>query len=334
MFDVTDLTRIAPVLDSRAVTFENPTGERGAGGRAGGGRKGAPSRVIQGGERVTLADLAGPGTIRHIWMTFPPDRPARMRAVYLEVRYGGLSYPSVSVPCLDFFGSPHGRPVAYSSALTSMPEARGFNSYIPMAFGERIRIDLVNGDPDPIVLYFQIDYTLGESASGRLHVGFRRENPTVAKRDFVVTDGLRGPGRFLGWVGGVRPIDGGQWYGEGEVKVYRDGDRELPTICGTGLEDYVGSAWGMGPHAGLYSGAPLEVSGRGPIPKFVGFYRWHVLDPIMFSTDLRVTLQQIGADRGGLAERVDDYCAAAFTVCERAQPVPEVDVAATVADLE
>lgn len=371
MFDVTDLTRIAPVLDSRSVTFENPTGERGAGGAAAGGRKGAPSRLVQPDERVVLADLAGPGTIRHIWLTFPPGPPEQMRAVYFEVTYDGLDEPSISVPCLDFFGSPHGRPVAYASALTSMQQGRGFNSYLPMAFGERVRVELVNASGRAMPVYYQIDYTLGmQRDSGRLHVSFRRRNATVLREDFVIAEGLRGPGRFLGCVVGVRPIDPGTWYGEGEVKVYLDGDAELPTICGTGLEDYVGSAWGMGPHHAWYAGAPLDVrkpgAQLGELPDYVGFYRWHVLDPIMFRDELRVTIQQIGADhflpgqeerlaeaeaqgrvagtginrdRGGpllasgIFERVDDYCATAFTVCAQPQPVPRLDVAGAVADL-
>jgi hypothetical protein len=175
----------------------------------------------------------------------------------------------------------------------------------------------------------------------------------------VIAAGLRGPGRFLGCNVGVRVIDPGDWYGEGEVKVYRDGDDAFPTICGTGLEDYVGSAWGLGAHAAPYGGAPLVV---GP---FVGFYRWHVPDPIMFARDLRVTIQQIGTTffapgqqqeyeafrsshegcglgwvegRGGLLalgmhERVDDYCAAAFVYCAEPHPVPRIDVPAATADI-
>jgi len=133
-------------------------------------------------------------------------------------------------------------------------------------------------------------------------VVYRRENPTALERDFTICDGLAGPGRFLGCVVGVRVLDGGAWYGEGEVKMYIDGDSDQPTICGTGLEDYVGTAWGMGPHQARYAGAPLEVrppnapateepSGN---PDFVGFYRWHVPDPVIFQSSLRVTIQQIG----------------------------------------
>jgi D-arabinan exo alpha-(1,3)/(1,5)-arabinofuranosidase (non-reducing end) len=365
---------VDPRLDSRAVTFENPTGARGAGGESHGGRKGAPSRRIGAGERVVLADLQGPGVLRHIWMTIQPAPPEQMRGLCLEVFYDGAPEPSVSVPCLDFFGLPHGRPVAYDSALSAAHEGRGFNSYVPMPFRDRVRVELANEGTAPSLLYFQIDYTLQpelEPKTGLLHVTFRRENPTVQRRDFVIADGVRGPGRFLGCNVGVRVLDAGVWYGEGEVKVYRDGDDDLPTICGTGLEDYVGTAWGMGAHAAPFGGAPLVVSPPegidAPSPAFVGFYRWHLPDPIMYERDLRVTIQQIGAaffgagqeqefeeyarthpaagtgwnrDLGagvvawGIAERVDDYCATAFLYCEAAQAVPRIDVAAAVADVD
>lgn len=359
-------------LDSRAATFENPTGARGAGGSTFGGRKGAPNRRIAKGERVVLADIGGPGTIRHIWMTFPPGAPEAMRACSIEVFYDGRDEPSVSVPCLDFFGMPHGRPVAYQSALLAAQEGRGFSSWLPMPFAKHVRVEFVNSGARSTILYYQIDYTLQPEPPADLaylHVSFRRENPTVMRRDFVIADGFVGPGRFLGCNVGVRVIDSAQWYGEGEVKIFRDGDDELPTICGTGLEDYVGSAWGMGRHEALYGGAPLLVAppdGPRDLPDFVGFYRWHVPDPIMFREQVRVTIQQIGAmsfpggdvaarsayeatnpaaGRGwmelgstnpiiwGIAERVDDYCATAYVYCVEPQPVPRLDPALALADI-
>ena len=362
---------IDPTLDSRATSFENPTGERGAGGQVHHGRKGAPNRRLEPGERVVLADIEGPGVIRHIWMTFLPTRPERMRSLQLEVFYDGATEPSISVPCLDFFGLPHGRPVTYHSALIAVNEGRGFNSYIPMPFRKRVRIELTNGGEKRALLYYQVDYTLQPELPqqlGYLHSSFRRENPTTLREDFVIAEGLRGPGRFLGCSVGVRVIDEGAWYGEGEVKIYRDGDEALPTICGTGLEDYVGSAWGMGPHHAPYGGAPLVVGKNGEVdPDFVGFYRWHVPDPVMFERELRVTIQQIGAVfflpgqdeelaayeqthpvagagwvrdatpsllAWGIAERVDDYCATAFVYCVEPQAVPRLDLAAALADIE
>ncbi|HNM77985.1 MAG TPA: DUF2961 domain-containing protein [Tepidiformaceae bacterium] len=367
-----DPSRIDLSLDSRAITFENPTGARGAGGMAHRGRKGAPSRMLQPGETVELADIAGPGTIRHIWMTFPPARPEVMRALWIEVYYDGMSEPSISVPCLDFFGLACGRPVAYHSAMTSAQEGRGFNAYFPMPFRERFRMVITNGSARPQSFYYQVDYTLEKELpadAGYLHVSFRRENPTVMYRDFVIAEGLRGPGRFLGCAVGIRTIDPAGWYGEGELKVYLDGDSEFPTICGTGLEDYVGSAWGMGPHFAHYAGAPLQAQpeGRkGSVPDFISFYRWHVPDPIVFREELKVTIQQIGYESfredqeaefeaynrtnpaagagwrmkpwagmhaAGIAERVDDYSAAAFVYCREAQAVPRLDIAAAIADI-
>ncbi|MBI5946696.1 MAG: DUF2961 domain-containing protein [Chloroflexi bacterium] len=366
-----DASIIDTRLDSRAITFENPTGGRGAGGLARSGRKGAPSKTLEPGEHVVLADIAGPGTVRHIWMTFPPAPPEVMRGLWMEVFYDGMAEPGISAPCLDFFGLPHGRPVAFDSAMTSNHEGRGFNAYFPMPFRGSFRMELTNGSSRRLPFYYQVDYTLeGElpATAGYLHAAFRRENPTVMRRDFVIAEGLRGPGRFLGCVTGVRVLDAGDWYGEGEVKVYLDGDHALPTICGTGLEDYVGSAWGMGRHAAWYAGAPLLVHPphRPGSPDFVGFYRWHIPDPIVFRRELQVTIQQMGfagfrdgqeaefeayqaghpaagtgwdrsPSRGGLArgiaERVDDYCATAFVYCMEPQAVPRLDLAAALADI-
>jgi hypothetical protein len=371
MFSDFDPSRIDRSLDSRAATFENPTGARGSGGQARGGRKGSPSRRFSPGERVVLGDLTGPGTIRHIWMTFPPAPPETMRAMLLEAFYDGAAEPSISVPCLDFFGLPHGRPTAYDSALTSVHEGRGFNAYFPLPFRESLRIELTNGAKRPMDVYYQIDYTLQPSLpadTGFLHVSFHRENPTTPKRDFIISEGLRGPGRFLGCAVGIRTIDAAAWYGEGELKVYRDGDADFPTICGTGLEDYVGTAWGMAAHIAPYAGVPLDVREPGSRgnPDYVGFYRWHLPDPIVFERDLRVTIQQIGfavfnegqeaeferyqqtnpaAGPGwqlrpapgviarGIAERVDDYCAAAFIYCAEPQPVPRVSLTWALADI-
>ena len=298
-----DPSYIDPQIDSRSVSFENPTGGRGTGGRAGRGRKGSPVRLLHPGQTLVLADIRGPGTLRHFWMTFDDGEPEHARALRLEVFYDGAALPSISVPVLDFFGLPHGRRTEFYSVLMGANAGRAFNSYIPMPFAHSVRVEISNGSPRPSPLYYQIDYTLEPALaeqSGYLHAAFRRENPATPGRDFVIAEGLRGPGRFLGCVVGVRVLDEGDWYGEGEVKIYRDGDQEFPTYCGTGLEDYVGSGWGLHRHFGPYSGAPLDLrrppvgSETEPMPVFAGFYRWHLLDPVMFARELRVTIQQLG----------------------------------------
>jgi hypothetical protein len=369
-----DPSRIDTSLECRTLSFENPTGARGAAGAAARGRKGAPLAMLGPGQAVTLGDVEGPGTVRHVWMTFPPMPPEAMRAVHLEITWDDCEGPSVSVPCLDFFGLPHGRPAPLASALLAAQEGRGFNCWIPMPFRRRLRARLVNGSQRRFPFYYQISYTLGPvpADAGLLHASFRRENPTRLARDFVIAEGLAGPGRFLGCNVGVRVIhdEGFVWYGEGEVKMWIDGDGEHPTWCGTGLEDYVGTAWGMGAHGVPLQGVPLDLRDPGaprPMPDFVGFYRWHLPDPIVFRERLRVAIQQIGAlpvPKGrddlrqrmeregrlagtgwlalgsdvaevyGICERQDDYCATAYVYCREPQPVPRLDLAAALADIE
>ena len=235
-------------------------------------------------------------------------------------------------------------------------------------------MELTNSTLKHIPFYYQIDYTLQSELTeytGYLHVAFRRENPTVMKQDFVIAENLKGPGRFLGCAIGIRVLPSDfAWYGEGEVKFYLDEDRDYPTICGTGLEDYIGSAWGLGAHNGHFAGAPLVVKdpeSRNPNPDYVGFYRWHIPDPIIFRERIKVTIQQIGAvtilksqekkleeiekkhpvagqgwnvvkgdivHAWGIAERIDDYCAAAFVYCRTPQGVPRLDLDLALADID
>ena len=173
-------------LETRSISFENPTGARGAGGTTHGGRKGSPFKEIEAGERVVLADIEGRGTIRHVWITIPPAPPERMRAVRLEVFYGDLAEPSISVPLVDFFGVPLGRPVPLVTALSAIQEGRGFNAYYPMPFEKGLRFELVNESDARLLLYYQIDFSLDavrDREPSYLHVAYRRENPTVQKRE-------------------------------------------------------------------------------------------------------------------------------------------------------
>jgi hypothetical protein len=373
MWSPSDPARIDLTHEIRTISFENPSGAKGAAGSAFGGRKGAPNKILAPGEQLVLAEIAGPGRVRHVWMTFPPMPPEAMRSLWMEVYYDDAREPSVSAPCLDFFGLPHGRPAPYTSALAAAQEGRGFNSWLPMPFWRRIRIELTNGSERRVPFYYQVAYTLGQEPieNGLLHASFRRENPTALREDFVIADGLRGPGRFLGCNVGIRilPEPDFTWYGEGEVKMYLDHDDALPTWCGTGLEDYVGTAWGMGAHTTPLQGVPLVLQAPGQLgmPDFVSFYRWHVPDPIVFRSRCRVTIQQIGAvgvprgrgdirerlDREGrvagsgwyelpaggplesfaVCERQDDYCATSFVYCRDAQPVSRLDLAAATADI-
>ncbi|RPI21082.1 MAG: DUF2961 domain-containing protein, partial [Acidobacteria bacterium] len=199
-------------------------------------------------------------------------------------------------PLQDFFGIPWGRQVKFESALFSNPEGRSFNCSIPMPFRKEARLSVENQSPkDCSAFFYEVDCTVGDRLPEPLayfHARYRRENPTTPKKDFEILPQVKAKGRFLGCNVGVRPMGKlGEpfWFGEGEMKIYVDGDEQYPTLVGTGTEDLVGSAWGLGKFNHLYQGCLLSEKEDG----VWGFYRYHVPDPVYFHQSIRVTLQQM-----------------------------------------
>jgi len=306
---------------SRAATCENPTAESGAGGAARGGRKGAPCiPLLPAGQTATLLDFRGAGVVRHIWMTWLERDPLTLRNLILRAYWDDCPKPSIETPIGEFFGVAHGRAVDFASALTTMTLGRGFNCYYAMPFLRSARITIQNDLPDGRDLkfvFYQVDFEEWPAErmpadTGRLHGAFRRENPTRELHDYCLLDTTEGPGRLLGCVVGVRPL-APEWWGEGEVKCYIDGDCGLPTICGTGSEDYFCGAWGMERFVTPLHGCPLhEVSPTQPHGLF-SLYRFHAADPIYYRQSLRMTVQQIGhREPDGLFERSDDWSSLAL----------------------
>jgi hypothetical protein len=329
---------------SRSISFENPTGAPGEGGKTasnlGVGRKGFPAKNIEAGETVVLCDIQGPGTIRHLWMTGSfKDNPLALRSMVIRGYWENQSHPGIECPLGDFMGLAHARVTSYQSAVHSVGLNAALNFWLPMPFEQQGRLTLSNEGNEPIGIFYQVDYTIGDTHPaqfGRLHVCFRRENPTTLTKDFEILPTRMGKGRFLGAVIGIRSLED-HWWGEGEIKIYMDGDTEFPTICGTGSEDYVGLSYGIQLTPFQYHGCNLD-QGR-----FISMYRWHLLDPIYWKNSCRITIQQIGwspvkRDETGhpLYERQDDWCAAAFWY----ESVPDAplpafpDLAARLANLE
>lgn len=330
---------------SRAITAENPTGAVGKGGwassRLGPGRKGAPCIDLAPGIATTIADIEGPGVIRHIWFTVTRETPADpfvYRDLIFRVTWDGADRPAIEVPLGDFFGCGFGERVVYSSAAMAVAPTGGMNCYLPMPFRKRALVEIVS-DHDVVVpgFFYQIDYSLGDDLGPDdmyLHASWSRTNGDNALGvDHEIANITGGPGSYVGTQIFLAQL-GRFWYGEGEVKFSIDGDggASLPTIVGTGLEDYVGGGWGFQDKMGgetepqaitfdyLYCGYHQQVSASrmidcpyvGAMPPCHGMYRWHMPDPIRFRDQLRVTLQQIG-DRGGhLFERQDDISSVAY----------------------
>ena len=322
-------------LVSRSISFENPAGGPGEGGKAasnlGPGRKGSPMRSIKPGETVQLCDIQGPGTIRHIWITTERQPPV-LRSLVVRAYWEGQEHPSIECPLGDLFGFAHGKVMPYQSAVHSVGAAAGMNLWLPMPFVKRAKMTFTNEGTRAIPLFYQIDYTTGDKHAegvGRLHVLFRRENPTTLKHDFELLPLRKNKGRYVGSVIGIRNLHPDQWWGEGEIKVYMDGDQQWPTICGTGSEDYVGLSWGTQQTPFLYNGCSLDQKG------FVSMYRWHLPDPIAWQREARITIQQISWSKAGLAETQDDWsCATFWYEPAPSAPLPAMpDVKARTADI-
>jgi hypothetical protein len=341
-----DLWRLSSSV-TRSISAENPTGEKGKGGAAtsgtganaardlGLGWKVSPSIHIEAGEVATLADISGSGAVQHFWLTTHVNN---WRKLVLRFYWDGDESPAVEVPVGDFFGQGWGRFAQLSSLPVAVNPNGGFNCYWPMPFKSGARITLENLGDDQVTVYFQVDYALDPAVASAddvtyFHAQWRRSNPLVYKDVHTLVDGVSGSGHYVGtylaW--GVNSTG---WWGEGEIKYFLDGDTEFPTICGTGTEDYFGGAWnfdvpGSGytafstPFLGLHQ--ILRPDGLYQSQQRFGMYRWHIFDPIRFSSDLRVTIQALGwRSDGRYLPLQDDIASTAFWYGrETSYPQPE-----------
>ena len=282
------------------VSPENPTGAPGAGGRENRGAKGHAFETIPVGQSHVLADIHGAGTIDRIWMTIEDRSPEALRGLKLEIFWDGAATPAVSVPLGDFFLHGASQMLPMETALLASPEGRSFVSYIPMPFRRSARLVVTNESARQVnLIFYDVNYRRLRSQPDDalyFHAWWNRERATVLGRDFRILPRVGGRGRFLGASVTVltNPVYRDTWWGEGEVKMYLDGDRDHASLVGTGAEDYIGTAWGQGAYINRFQGAPIatwEGGGRWT------FYRWHIPDPIFFARDIEVTLQQIGGAR-------------------------------------
>lgn len=309
--------------ESRSISPENFTGGKGQGGMAklsdsldkrkaiaghqareiGQGWKLNPKVEIQAGETFTLAEITGPGAIQHIWLTPSDD----WRLQILRIYWDDEKEPSVEVPIGDFFGQGWNVYAHINSMPVAVNPGSGFNCYWMMSFRKKCRITLENLNPKVVGLYYSIDYTLTRVADdyAYFHAQFRKNKPDGKEYNSIYTilDNVKGKGQYIGtymaW--GVKNQG---WWGEGEIKFFIDGDKATPTINGTGTEDYFLGSYGFWTpedpttkYSTAYSGMPQVIK---PDAKNnlkynrLGLYRWHVMDPIRFKTDLKITMEDLG----------------------------------------
>jgi hypothetical protein len=306
---------------TRSISPENFNGEKGKGGMATTGTGAGPARdlgqkwklspsvVIKKKTTFTIAEIDGPGQIQHIWMT----PTGNWRYSIIRFYWDDETTPSVEAPVGDFFCMGWGKYAPVTSLAVVVNPGSGLNCYWPMPFHKKCKITMENIDDHDMVLYYQVDYTLAEvpKDAGYFHAQFRRVNPLPFKKDYVLVDSIKGKGQYVGTYMAYGSNKNG-WWGEGEIKFFMDGDTEFPTINGTGTEDYFNGAYDfdsetknsatgqMESHytefSGPYTGLPQVIRGDGHynVAQRFGLYRWHIMDPVRFDKDLKVTIQDLG----------------------------------------
>lgn len=323
---------------TRSISAENFTGKKGKGGMAeskstgsardlGKGWKCSPCITIGSGETAVLAEIEGSGAIQSMWLSGYTGRD-----FILRIYWDHQKHPSVEVPLTDFFALPWGATykeegndtsvVVNSQPVTVAPKS-GLNCFWEMPFRKHCRITIENINPDKgLVCFYQINYVLTDVPAdcGYFHAQYRRVNPLPYKEVYTIVDGIFGKGHYVGTSMGWG-INNNGWWGEGEIKFYFDGDTDYPTICGTGTEDYFGGSynWDVG---GEYRTYTTPFLGMHQVIKPDGLYnsqhrhamyRWHVLDPIRFQKEMRVTIQALGwRGEGRFYPGQHDICSVAY----------------------
>ncbi len=312
-------------------------------------RRSAFVQGIEPGQTVRLADLEGPGIIRHFWFTAKSDDPRLYAGMVLRIWWDGEAEPSIETPLGDFFGVGFGeeRPVrsaAIEMIPAGMPGHAALNCWLPMPF-ESARIEIENQSPEVMALFHIINWEKVNrlpADAGRLHAQWRRSNPVERGHHHTAVK-ARGKGRFAGLICSIRRLEPGAWVEGGDdfyvdisedewaaletwdPEKVRDPERRpapdersianqpmgpvRPTLPGIGAEDYFGQSWGFREGEQW----PYHGVSLGPEEEDphgrLSAYRFHMADPIRFEKNLFMILRNHGWD---VQARADDITTVAF----------------------
>lgn len=266
---------------------------------------------------TTIMDIDGPGCITHIWITVDS---IVYRDLIIRMYWDNEIEPSVEVPLGDFFCCGFSQRQKVLSIPINVNPSGGMNSYFPMPFREHAKITIENRRPSNVDgFFYAITYELDKVADDEayFHANFNRTNPLKYGDDYVIIDGIKGKGHFVGTQMCWQQNNAG-WWGEGEIKAFIDGDDEFPTYVGTGTEDYFGGAWCFGEnYSAPFLGYQDITAVNGRHTTQIGnrhvLYRFHILDPIRFDQDLKITMQAIGwRSEGRYLPLQDDISSVAY----------------------
>jgi hypothetical protein len=276
-------------------------------------------RRVHPGQTITVLDENGPGQISHIWFTIADDEQYHLKRIVLRMYWDNESTPSVEAPIGDFFDLGNGDYFLYQSIPLAVGADKALNCFLPMPFQKHARITVTNEGSQGIdALYWNIDWRALVSPlpkdTAYFHAQYRQATPNTAiagaktnldgKNNYVWMEAT-GRGQFVGvTMSVIENADG--WWGEGDDMFFVDGEK-LPSINGTGTEDYFLGAWDFGGKAfgyGLF-GAPVV----GPEKKGSKWsvYRFHLDSPITFTKSLRATIEH-----GHANDRSDNFYSVAY----------------------
>jgi hypothetical protein len=245
------------------------------------------------GEVFEFPELKGPGVINHIWFTSHAGGVNELNALSLRIYWDGREEPGVEVPLGEFFAVGQGSPAVVESVPVQVSPTGSLTCYWRMPFAQSARIVITNDNPNRgSGLYWQVDWVEMDALppdSAYFHARYRQENPAIAGRDYLIAD-IAGTGQYVGTVMSVAMAQDG-WFGEGDDFFYIDGE-EIPSLQGTGSEDYFNDAWGFRARTSAWFGQPRWQGWKAGDSGVC--YRWHVLDPVGFTKSLKVTMEHKG----------------------------------------
>ena len=243
------------------------------------------------GEKKRLVRSAGQGAFSRLEMEVKArDHSLALRQTLMEIRFDGAPWGQVHSPVGDFFGAAPGINPYESLPFTVFHNGRMVCRYF-MPWRDSVEIMVENmGDQEVTVSArtVQVAHQWREGVSMHFRARWRMDHGLLADPKQVHDIPyllIRGKGRMVGAAAYLMnptfvPSSFGNWWGEGDEKIYIDDDLK-PAFIGTGSEDYFNYAWSSGElfdHA--YCGQPRN---DGPDNRgFVTNYRWHILDNIAF----------------------------------------------------
>jgi hypothetical protein len=286
------------------------------------------NKNVEPGKTKVLMDVKGPGVITHMWITFLGPQPqnwakkgsANHQEMLLRIYWDGSDRPGVEAPVGDFFANSFGKRSSVMSLPVVVEDADSYNCFWHMPFRKSARVEIINQSEKPIsLLYYNIDWIQKEVSPDTPYffAQYKQEYPVEHGKDYLILE-TEGKGHYVGTVLSVRTRSPA-WFGEGDEKIYIDGE-EKASIWGTGTEDYFLSAWGLQTTSTPYFGTPY-FDQWGIVGGHTSAYRWHIHDPFVFNTGIKVTIEHFGwmspdenpdYKTNSWNEREDDYSSVAF----------------------